>query len=97
MSTTTVRLKVSLQTAELSHPLTAYPLFCASDFKFINFTLEWFVKYVDEVFMAAVRARIFLFLEPVLEAGLTEVLSTAFSEVRITKNFGADTAVEFLR
>ena len=47
--------------------------------------------------MAAVRAGIFLFLEPVLEAGLTEVLSTAFSEVGITKNFGADAAVELLR
>ena len=37
-----------------------------------------------------------LFSEAVLEAGLTVVLSTAASEVRVTKNFGADTAVEFL-
>ena len=38
-----------------------------------------------------------LLFEPVLEAGLTEVLSTAFREVRVMKNFGADTAVELLR
>ena len=51
-----------------------------------------------EVVMATVRAScLLLFSEPVLEAGLTVVLSTAASEVRITKNFGADTAVEFLR
>ena len=37
-----------------------------------------------------------LFSEPVLEAGFTVVLSTAASEVRVTKNFGADAAVEFL-
>ena len=45
--------------------------------------------------MATVRAGyLFLLSEPVLEAGLTVVLSTAASEVRVTKNFGADTAVE---
>ena len=38
-----------------------------------------------------------LFSEPVLEAGLTVVLSTAASEVRVMKNLSADTAVEFLR
>ena len=69
-------------------------LFGALDFKFINLTFEWFAKYVDEVVMATVWAGIFLFLEPVLEAGFTEVLSTAFSEVRVTKNFGADTAAK---
>ena len=47
--------------------------------------------------MTTVWAGIFLLSEPVLEAGLTEVLSTAFSEVGITKNFGADAAVELLR
>jgi len=33
----------------------------------------------------------------VLEAGLTEVLSTAASEVRVTENLCADMAVEFFR
>ena len=48
--------------------------------------------------MAAVWAGCLLLLfEPVLKAGLTEVLSTAFREVRVMKNFGADTAVELLR
>jgi len=36
-------------------------------------------------------------LEPVLEAGLTEVLSTAASEMRVTENLGADVAVEPFR
>ena len=41
--------------------------------------------------MATVRAGyLFLLSEPVLEAGLTVVLSTAASEVGVTKNFGAD-------
>ena len=45
--------------------------------------------------MATVWAScLLLFSEPVLEAGLTVVLSTAASEVRITKNFGADSAIE---
>ena len=45
--------------------------------------------------MAAVWAGcLLLFSEPILEAGLTEMLSTAASEVRVTKNFGTDTAVE---
>ena len=38
-----------------------------------------------------------MFLEPVIEARLTEVLSTAFSEVRVSKNFGADTALKSFR
>ena len=48
--------------------------------------------------MATVRAGCLAFLfEPTFKAGLTVVLSTAASEVRITKNFGTDTAVELLR
>ena len=38
-----------------------------------------------------------LFSEPVLEAGLTEVVSTAFSEVGYAKNFGADTTAKSFR
>ena len=65
------------------------------DFKFINFTFPFFVEHVVEVVVAAVWAGcLLLFSEPILEAGLTVVLSTAASEVRVTKNFGADTAVE---
>ena len=38
-----------------------------------------------------------LLLEPVLEAGLTEVLSTTASEVRVTENLCADIAMELFR
>ena len=44
--------------------------------------------------MATVWTCCVLLFEPVLEARLTEVLSTAFSEVRVTKNFGADSALQ---
>jgi len=49
-----------------------------------------------EVLFTAVWACLLL-LEPVLEAGLTEVLSTALSEVRVTENLGADIASESVR
>jgi len=47
--------------------------------------------------VAAVRACCLLLLEPVLEAGLREVLSTAECEVRIVENLGTDIAVEPVR
>ena len=50
-----------------------------------------------EVLFAAVWACCLLLLEPVLEAGLTEVLSTANGEVRVTENLCADTAMQFFR
>ena len=51
-----------------------------------------------ELLLAALWAGCFLLcLEPVLEAGVTEVLSTAFSEVGIMKNSSADITVESLR
>ena len=52
------------------------------------------VDYVDKVFMMTVWASCLLFFEPVIKAGLAKVMSTAFSEVRVTKNFVADPAVE---
>jgi len=58
---------------------------------------ECSVKNVVEVLFVAVRACCLLLLEPVLEAGLTEVLSTADGEVRVTENLGADTAMQFFR
>ena len=66
------------------------------DFKLINFTFSFFIERVVEVVAEAVWARCFLF-EPMLEAGLTKILPTAFCEVRVTKNFVADTAVELSR
>ena len=50
-----------------------------------------------EVLFTAVWACCLLLLEPVLEAGLTEVLSTADGEVRVTENLCADIAMEFFR
>ena len=47
--------------------------------------------------MAAVWACCLLLLEPVVEAGLAEVLSTAASEVRVTENLCADIAIELVR
>ena len=55
-----------------------------------------FIEYVVEVVMATVWTCYLLLLEPVLEARLTEILPTAFSEVRVTKNFGADSACSLL-
>ena len=49
-----------------------------------------------EILLAAVWACCLL-LEPILEAGLTEVLSTAASEVRVAENLCADTAAEPVR
>jgi len=51
---------------------------------------------VVEVLLATVWA-CFLLFKPVLEAGIAEVLSTALSEVRVTENLCADTAVEPVR
>ena len=50
-----------------------------------------------EVLFTAVWACCLLLVEPVLEAGLTEVLSTADSEVRVTENLCANIAMEFFR
>ena len=47
-----------------------------------------------EVLVAAVWACCLLLLEPVPEAGLTEVLSTAASEVRVMENLRGDIAQE---
>ena len=58
---------------------------------------ESFVENMIEVLLAAVWACFLLLLEPVLEAGLTEVLSTADGEVRVTENLGADIATEPVR
>jgi len=69
----------------------------ASNFKVIDLTFECFVENVVEVLFAAVWAGCLLLLEPVLEAGLTEVLSTAECEVRVAENLRADTAMEFFR
>ena len=69
----------------------------ASNFKVIDLTFESFVEHMVEVHLAAVWACCLLLLEPVPEAGLTEVLSTAASEVRVTENFGADIAIEPVR
>ena len=70
-----------------------FPL-CTLDF---NVTFPLFIEHVFELYIllaAAWAGGPLLFPEPVLEAELTKVLSTAFSEVRYTKNFGADTAVK---
>ena len=69
----------------------------ASNFKVTDFTFECFVENVIEVLLTAVWACCLLLLEPVLEAGLTEVLSTADSEMRVTENLGADIAIEPVR
>jgi len=69
----------------------------ALNFKVIDFTFECFVEEVIEVLFTAVWACCLLLLEPVLEAGLTEVLSTAASEVRVTENLCADIAIEPVR
>ena len=69
----------------------------ASDFKVIDLTFKCSVKNVVEVLFAAVRACCLLLLEPVLEAGLTEVLSTADGELRVTESLCADTAIEPVR
>ena len=50
-----------------------------------------------EVLFTAVWAGCLLLLGPVLEAGLTDVLSTAECEVRVAENLCADTAMEFFR
>jgi len=52
---------------------------------------------VIEVLFTAVRACCLLLLEPVLEAGLTEVLSTADGEMRVMENLRADIAIEPVR
>ena len=62
----------------------------------IDITLDCFITHVVEVLLATVWACLLL-LEPVLEAGLTEVLSTAASEVRVMENLGADIAMQLLR
>ena len=69
----------------------------ASNFEVIDLTFESFVENVVEVLFTAVWAGCLLLLEPVLEAGLTEVLSTADGKVRVTENLRADTAMEFFR
>ena len=65
----------------------------ASNFKVIDLTFESFVEHMVEVLVAAVWACCLLLLEPVLEAGLAEVLSTTDSEVRVTENLCADIAI----
>jgi len=67
----------------------------ASNFKFIDLTFQCFVENKIELLMSAMRTH--LLLEPVLKTGATEVLSTALSEVRVTENLCADTAVEPVR
>ena len=62
----------------------------------IDITLDCFITHVVEVLLATVWACLLLF-KPVLEAGIAEVLSTALSEVRVTENLCADTAVEPVR
>ena len=69
----------------------------ALNFEVINFTFESFVENMIEVLFAAVWACCLLLLEPVLEAGLTEVLSTADGEVRVVENLRADIAMQFFR
>ena len=69
----------------------------ASNFKVIDVTFENFVENVIEVLLVAVWTCSLLLLEPVLEARLTDVLSTADSEVRVMENLGADIAVEPVR
>jgi len=69
----------------------------ALNFKVIDFTFECFVENMIEVLFTAVWAGCLLLLEPVLEAGLTEVLSTADGEVRVAENLCADIAMEFIR
>jgi len=96
ISATFVRVKVGLQTAQFSHPLTAQSLLGALNFKVINLTFENFIENVVDVLVVAVWACLLL-LEPVLETGLTKVLRTADHAVRVTKNFFADIAVETFR
>lgn len=74
--------------------MAAHFVFGALDFKIIDFTFQWFIEYVVEMVMPTVWACCVLLLEPVLEARLTEILSTAFSEVRVAKNLGADNALQ---
>jgi len=69
----------------------------ALNFKVIDFTFCCFVEIMIEVLFTAVWAGCLLLLEPVLEAGLTEVLSTADSEVRVMENLCADITMEFFR
>ena len=69
----------------------------ALNFKVIDLMFESFVENMIEVLLAAVWACFLLLLEPVLEAGLTKVLSTAECEVRVMENLGADIATEPVR
>ena len=97
ISTAFVRVKVGLETAQFSHPLTAQSLHGASNFKVIDFTFESFVENMIEVPFTAVWACFLLPVEPVLEVGPTEVLSTADGEVRVAENLCSDIAMEFIR
>ena len=56
-----------------------------------------FVKNVVEVLLAADWAGCLLLLKPLLDAGLTEVVSTALGEVRVAENPCAYIAIEPFR
>ena len=85
---------MALQISQFSHPPTPLPVISAVDLELICLTSHNLIWYVLKVLLLAVRACLppLLSAKPVGEAGGTEVLATAGSEVSITKDLGTDGA-----
>ena len=79
------------------HSLATYSFAGAVNFQCSYFTLAIFVEQVWKVLSATVRTNLLLlFSEPLLEAGVAEVLSTATREVGVSKWLGANHTLKFV-
>ena len=85
---------MALQFLHLPLPLTPFPVIGTVDIELIHITDPLLIWYVLEVFLSAVRACLppLQRTKPVGEAGGTEVLTTACSEVSLTKDLTTDGA-----
>ena len=83
---------MTLELLQLPCPPTPFPVIGTVDLKLIHLTNHLFVSHMLKVLLSAVRACLppLLCAKPVGEAGGTEVLTTAASEVSITENLSAD-------
>ena len=80
------------QCPQLSGPLATFTMIATFYLKLVDFTSQTFVDYVAKCFTLSTTvgtAFLMLLLEPLVQTRFTEVLATAYNQVRFPENFGA--------
>ena len=89
---------VWVQLSEFCYHLATFVPIRAVDLQIVNLSFQGDIADMREGFRTTVRTNFLsLFLEPLLEANLAEMLTTAVCEVRFLQHLGADHTLVIIR